>query len=151
MKIYLIALTEYSDVSGEGAKRYGGRWNLPGHPVLYGASSVAAGLLERLTIDPELFSSERYTLYSVMELQCDDGLIHRPATDELPGGWNAIPATRQSQVYGTKLILSGVLGFQVPSVVDVTSWNVVINPLAKEFNRVGWKVYPLSLDQRIVR
>lgn len=151
MKFFRIALSRYSDTSGEGAKRYGGRWNLPGHPVLYGSNSVAAALLERLTIDPELFSSERYKQYSVMEFECDDALIVKPRVDELPEGWNAIPHNQKTQVYGTRLLESGALGFQVPSVVDVTSWNVVVNPEAERFDEVKWKVYGLALDGRIVR
>ena len=151
MKIFRIARTEFCDVSGEGAKQFGGRWNLPGTPALYGCNSIAGALLERITIDPELFSSERYTLYSVMEFQCDDKLIYKPMHDELPMGWNTIPATKVSQEFGSSIFLSGKLCFEVPSVVDVTSYNFVINPLSNDFTKVSWKVYPLSLDQRIVR
>ncbi len=151
MKIFRIALREFCDASGEGAKQYGGRWNLPGYPALYGCNSVAAALLERLTIDPELFSSERYTLYSVMEFLCDDSLIYKPSVSELPKGWDAIPASRVSMEFGTRLIQSGTLCFEVPSVVDTTSHSYLINPLAKDFTKVHWQVYPLLLDQRIVR
>lgn len=151
MTIFRIARTEFCDVSGEGAKRFGGRWNLPGQPALYGCNSMAAAMLERLTIDPELFSSERYTLYAVMEFRCDDSLIYRPTLSDLPRGWDAIPATKISQEFGTNLIQTGLLCFEVPSVVDMTSYNFVINPLAKDFTKVNWKIYPLLLDQRIVR
>lgn len=151
MKIFRIACTEFCDTSGEGAKRYGGRWNLPGFPALYGCNNTAAALLERLTIDSELFSSNRYLLYSVMEFECHDSMIYRPALHELPPGWDAIPVTKTSQEFGTRLIQSGMLCFEVPSVVDRTSLNFIINPLAKDFVKVTWKVYPLRLDQRIVR
>lgn len=151
MRIFRVALTEFCDASGEGAKRYGGRWNLPGFPALYASSSVAAALLERLTIDPELFSSERYTLYAVMELQCDDSLIYAPSVKELPKGWDAIPATKVSMEFGTRSMQSGRVCVEVPSVVDTTSRNYLINPLVNDFSNVRWKVYPLRLDQRIVR
>lgn len=151
MKIFRIALSEFCDVSGEGAKRYGGRWNLPGYPALYGCSSVAAALLERLTIDSELFSSDRYMQYSVMEFQCEDSLLYTPSPTELPNGWDSIPFTKASQQFGTDQLVQGVLCFVVPSVVDITSFNAVINPTAKNFSKVRWKVYPLTLDQRIVR
>lgn len=151
MKIFRIARTEFCDVNGEGAKRFGGRWNLSGYPALYGCSSVAAALLERLTIDSELFSSERYTLYSVMEFQCADSLIYIPSLSELPKGWDSIPSTKSSQEFGTSFLKDGLLCFAVPSVVDITSLNFIINPLSKNFSKVTWKVYPLTLDQRIVR
>ena len=75
---YRIARTEFCDLKGEGAKQFGGRWNLPGYAAVYASSSVSSALLERLTIDPELFASERYVLYSVMEIDCPDVLIYRP-------------------------------------------------------------------------
>ncbi len=151
MKIFRIALTKFCDASGEGAKRYGGRWNLPGYPALYGCNTVAAALLERLTIDSELFSSERYMNYSVMEFQCDDFLIYMPEQSELPNGWDSIPFTKASQEFGTAQLKQGTLCFVVPSVVDVTSLNAVVNPTSNQFSKIRWRVYPLTLDQRIVR
>jgi RES domain-containing protein len=151
MKIFRIALTKFCDASGEGAKRYGGRWNLPGYPALYGCNTVAAALLERLTIDSELFSSERYMRYSVMEFLCDDSLLYIPIQKELPNGWDSIPFTKVSQEFGTAQLKQGTVCFVVPSVVDVTSLNAVINPTSNHFSKIRWKVYPLTLDQRIVR
>jgi RES domain-containing protein len=151
MIIYRLARTEFCDTSGEGAKRYGGRWNLPGHPALYGCNSVSAAMLERLTIDPELFAAERYVLYSVMEFSCPDEFIVRLDLKELPEGWNAIPASRVSMEFGTELLKQGTLCFEVPSVVDPSSFTLVLNPISKDFRKVKWKVYPLRLDQRIVR
>jgi len=120
MKVYRLALTQYCDLSGEGAKRYGGRWNLPGYPALYAGSSISASLFERLTIDPELLSSERYLLYSVMEFNIPESLIFIPKKEELPLDWNRIPAVRSSMEFGTNLLKSGMLCFGVPSVVDPT-------------------------------
>ena len=151
MKIYRLALTEYCDASGEGARLYGGRWNLPGFPVLYGSSSIASSLLERLTIDSELFSSERYVLYSIMEITIPDTKVYIPPFEKLPEKWDAIPPMRISQEYGTNLLKQGLLCFAVPSVVDRTSLNYIVNPLAEDFQLVSYKVYSLSLDQRIIR
>jgi RES domain-containing protein len=151
MKIYRIALTQYCDTSGEGAKLYGGRWNLPGNPAIYAGSSISVSLLERLTIDPELFSSERHILYSVMEITISDHLIFIPEMTDLPSNWNEIPAIRAAQEYGTNLLKSGILCFAVPSVVDPSSLNYVINPLSENFSLMESKVYPLELDKRIMR
>ncbi|HSF56125.1 MAG TPA: RES family NAD+ phosphorylase [Algoriphagus sp.] len=151
MKVYRIALTQYCDKSGEATKLYGGRWNLPGLPAIYAGASISASLLERLTIDPELFSSERYVLYSVMEINIPDDPIFIPEIAELPLGWDQIPSVRASQEYGTTLLKSGILCFAVPSVVDPTSLNFVINPLSENFPPIESKVYPLELDKRILR
>ena len=151
MIVYRIARTEYCDTSGEGAKLYGGRWNLPGYPVLYGCSTIASALLERLTVDPELFASERYVLYRIMEFNCPDKLIVKPVLNELPANWDSIPFNKATQEFGAKLIQSGVVCFAIPSVVDKTSLNFVINPLSGDFKKLTWKTYPLKLDKRIIR
>lgn len=151
MIIYRIARTEFCDTSGEGAKLYGSRWNLPGFPVLYGSTSIASALLERLTVDPKLFASERYVLYSIMELDYPDKLIKRPELRDFPKNWDAIPFTKSTQLFGTEIIRSGVVCFAVPSVVDKSSLNLILNPAAKEFKNISWKVYPLELDKRIIR
>lgn len=151
MKVYRIALTQYCDSSGEGAKLYGGRWNLPGNPAIYAGSNISVSLLERLTIDPELFSSERHVLYSVMEISIPDNLIFIPRMTDLPSDWNQIPAIRAAQEYGTNLLKSGIPCLAVPSVVDPSSLNYVINPLSQNFSMLESKVYPLELDKRVVR
>jgi len=151
MIIYRIARTEFCDLSGEGAKLYGGRWNFSGHPVLYASSTIASALLERLTVDPELFASERYILYSIMEFDCPGRLIKKISKNELPANWDAIPFTKSSQQFGTELIQSGIVCFEVPSVVDKTSFNYIINPLATNFSKITWEIYPLELDKRIIK
>lgn len=151
MKVYRLALTQYCDLSGESAKIYGGRWNRPGHPAIYAGASISASLLERLTIDSELLSSERYLLYSVMELNIPETLISFPKIEELPLDWNQIPAVRGSMEFGTKLLKTGILCFAAPSVADPSSLNFVINPLSVDFQSVTFIVYPLELDKRIIR
>jgi RES domain-containing protein len=151
MKAYRIALTPFCDTSGEGAKLYGGRWNSPGIPAVYASSSLSACLLERLTIDPELLSAERYLLYSVMEFTVPDELIFYPNQADLPLDWDHIPAIRASMEYGSNLLKSGITCFGVPSVVDRSSINFVLNPYSEFFQKVEVKTYPLTLDRRLVR
>ncbi len=151
MIIYRIALTEYSDMTGEGARLYGGRWNLQGEPTIYGSGSIAAALLERLTIDPELFSSNRYLLYSTIFIDCPDELILKIDLSKLPTGWDAIPAPTVSARYGSGLFAQNVFCFEVPSVVDTSSRNYVINPLNPLVKRLSIKTTSLKLDYRIIR
>lgn len=152
MRVYRIALTEYCDLSGEGARLYGGRWNLPGYAAIYAGGSVSVSLLERLTIDTELFASERQKLYSVMEIVVPSELIIHTALENLPQNWDATPPSSASQVFGRNMIKQGVLCFGVPSVVDKTSMNYLINPLANGFQEViNYQIYPFSLNRRIVK
>jgi len=69
----------------------------------------------------------------------------------LPANWDAIPFTKSSQQFGAELIQSGIVCFEVPSVVDKTSFNYIINPLASNFSKITWEIYPLELDKRIIK
>ncbi len=47
-KAFRIADRRFSPFDGFGAFRYGGRWNLPGHTVIYAAETYPGALLESL-------------------------------------------------------------------------------------------------------
>ncbi|MBY5949581.1 RES family NAD+ phosphorylase [Algoriphagus marincola] len=147
MNVYRIALNEYCDLSGEGAKRYGGRWNHVGIPAIYAGESISVSLLERLTIDSELFTSERYKLYSVMEIHLPEKLIYHVNRKDLPENWHQIPAPKSTKDLGSLLLNSPKLCFSTPSILDPSSLNFVINPLSKDFHLIESKTYPLSLAQ----
>ena len=86
-----------------------------------------------------------------MEILVPNELIFTPEEKDLPLGWNYIPSISASQKYGSDLLKSGNVCFTVPSVVDSSSLNYVINPLSEQFSQLEFKVYSLELDKRIVR
>lgn len=48
VRVYRVCRARYVRFDGEGAKRVGGRWNSPGHAVVYMARSIALAVLENL-------------------------------------------------------------------------------------------------------
>ena len=44
--VWRICRRPFADLSGEGARLYGGRWNAPGRPLIYAAESAALAVLE---------------------------------------------------------------------------------------------------------
>ncbi|HEY1934283.1 MAG TPA: RES family NAD+ phosphorylase [Acetobacteraceae bacterium] len=48
MRVWRLALGRFHELDGEGARLYGGRWNSPGVPVIYGATHLSLALLEQL-------------------------------------------------------------------------------------------------------
>jgi RES domain-containing protein len=86
-----------------------------------------------------------------MEFELPDNSIFKPHHKELPMGWDHIPALKASIEYGSNLLKSGILGFMVPSVVDPSSMNFVINPSSQDFKFIKYKTYPFQLDKRIIR
>ncbi len=45
---FRVVRREYADLSGEGARLYGGRFNPPGIPAVYASQSIALAVLEIL-------------------------------------------------------------------------------------------------------
>ena len=92
MLVYRIASEPFAaDLSGEGARLYGGRWNPCGIPVLYTSESVALAALELLVNVPPDFLGlgvfSRITIHVP-----DDVIIHLLETATLPAEWRAYPA-----------------------------------------------------------
>ncbi|HME06917.1 MAG TPA: RES family NAD+ phosphorylase [Bryobacteraceae bacterium] len=47
-RVYRVCRAVHARLDGEGAKRVGGRWNSPGHAVVYMAQSISLAVLENL-------------------------------------------------------------------------------------------------------
>lgn len=117
--------------SGEGARRFGGRWNSPGYAVVYTAQSQALAALEILV---HLDSENSLRNYVAIPVTIDESLIVRLETAKLPRNWRVYPAPRTTRLLGDEWIAeekSAVL--QVPSVIIPAESNYLLNPLHPDF------------------
>lgn len=124
-----------SDLSGQGAAIQGGRWNDKDVPVVYLGLSPAICCLETFVhaSGRPLFPMK----ITVFELPDDDGLYLRPAPQDLPQGWNSLPADRPSMDFGSRWLKAGEqLGLIVPSAVLPLEWNILLNPRHPAIARV---------------
>ena len=67
MLAWRLCRAPYADLLGDGARRFGGRWNSPGWPVVYAASNPALAVLEvrvHLDLPPELLPDD-YVLVTI--------------------------------------------------------------------------------------
>src|SRR5258708_4316802 len=67
MHAWRLCREPFADLTGEGARLHGGRWNAPGLPLVYTASTAALALLElRVPLDlpPELLPDD-YVLVTI--------------------------------------------------------------------------------------
>lgn len=67
MLAWRLCRAPFADLTGEGARRYGGRWNRPGRPIVYAASSAALAVLGvrvHLDLPPELLPDD-YRLLTI--------------------------------------------------------------------------------------
>jgi RES domain-containing protein len=122
----------WADLSGEGARLNGGRWNSPGRPVVYLSEEAALPPLEvlvHLDLPPDLLPPD----YVLMRVDLS------PLVWAAPDGWiESGPAEvldeRDSRGWGDRWIAEGrspVL--RVPSILVAESANLVVNvrhPLA---------------------
>lgn len=128
MLVYRIAKEQYAnDLSGYGAKLFGGRWNLIGTPCLYTSQSRALALLEySVIVNIDFMPSKLF--FSCIEIK--DDLIELVENKDLPKNWNAIPSSSSTKVFGSeKLNNSTSPILRLPSVVIPNEYNFIINPL----------------------
>jgi RES domain-containing protein len=119
------------DLSGEGAKRSGGRWNATGTPMVYTATSRALACLE--TVVHIAGSAPALPLNRYLVQIEVPAAIWRKATVLEPSrlvGWDALPASKTSIEWGSAWVRSNTeLLVLVPSVIVPDEMNVLINPL----------------------
>jgi len=135
---------------GEGAKKYGGRWNSPGHLVVYAAESRALALVEILV---HLESAEVLSRYVVFQVEIDEPYIADLAPRSLPENWRAEPAPKRLQTLGDDWIESGKSAvLRVPSVTISGEFNYLLNPLHPDFSKL--RIHgpeKFSIDKRLAK
>lgn len=140
-------------LSGEGARRFGGRWNRPGQAAVYTASSPSLALLEWVVnVDPSDAPAELVAI--AFELP-DDEPVTRYRADTLPRGWRSYPVLETVRGVGAAWLDAGqTVALVIPSAVlpltDET--NVVLNPEHAAMHRVTEaRRETISLDPRLFR
>jgi len=136
-------------LDGEGARRYGGRWNPPGVPMVYTAGSLALALLELLVqVDVDLMPGD---LVAIGIDVADRVRVRQLRAGQLPAGWDRHPAPDATQTLGAAWIASGETAlFAVPSAVVPQETNYLVNPAhadVRSFRILAPE--PLRLDPRL--
>lgn len=131
----------FADLTGHGARLYGGRWNGPGRPVLYLASTAALCVLEvRVHLDlPFDLLPDDYVLMTV-DL---DGLEIERAPDDV----------REPADFGDRWLGEARTPLlEVPSAIVTESANLLLNPIHPAAARVRIETMrPFTFDARLWR
>lgn len=137
MELFRITQEKFADdLSGNGSRLFGGRWNSEGFFALYTSSSRSLALLETLAHTPAKMLSAK--IYYLIALSVpDDQIAEKVSRANLPFGWDA-PDTRPSTKRIGDLFLQSkkVLLLDVPSVLMPEESNYVLNPVHEEMKRV---------------
>jgi RES domain-containing protein len=137
-----------SAFSGDGAFRYGGRWNSRGISVVYlgGNPSIAALEVVVNTDDPEDLPRIPYVLIPV---DFDETLVSRP--DKLPDDWNQDPPPPSAAAVGDAWVRSGKSAIlEVPSAVIPLERNYLLNPQHPDIHLISFREpEPFKFDSRL--
>lgn len=128
MQVYRISQTQYAkDLTGEGARLFGGRWNQPMVSCLYTSESRALALLE-YSVNVNIYEIRRALSFITYEI--DEKKIFKVEIADLPGNWKDTILPKQTQEFGTNLLLEQKIPIiKIPSVVISDEFNYLINPL----------------------
>lgn len=151
MECHRICRTAHRALDGEGARRYGGRWNSPGHPVVYASSTLALAALEYLV---HLDSSEvPPDLVAVRITIPDDLTIIELRVSSLPARWFRYPAPDRCREAGDAWLSAGRSAvLRVPAAPVPEEWNLLLNPRHPDFRRIRARVSrPFHFDPRLIR
>lgn len=120
---------------GEGAFRFGGRWNSRGTRILYTAASLSLAALEMLV---HLNDEEVLFAYSFAAVEFDESLI-LPVEEfrDLPKNWSASPPPLEIQKIGDEWVSSEAsVVLRVPTSVLPVEFNYLINVRHPEFSEI---------------
>lgn len=124
MDVWRLASGRYDPLSSEGARVAGGRWNSPGHQLVYTSESVALCVVEALVHITGAFPPD----YCAFRIDVPDRAIERLDTTRLKRTWTEdLGMTRA--IGDQWLQQARSVGLLVPSAVIPASANVLINPL----------------------
>lgn len=134
--------------SGEGARRFEGRWNSAGVRMVYCSESLALAALEILVhmqpiIPPIRFCAFRATWPARWTQRIEER--------DLPRGWDAQPAGSGSRQIGDQWVRRGEFAvLALPSVIVPLERTFLLNPQHSSFGKFQIEeLGPFRLDQRL--
>jgi RES domain-containing protein len=128
MTVYRLSRTRYArDLSGEGARLFGGRWNHKLIPCIYTSQSRSLAVLE-YTVNVNADDIPR--ALSMISIEIPDDNIFEPGEEILPGNWKEAPAPASTKDFGTRLLKKkNHLVIKIPSTIIPLEYNFILNPV----------------------
>lgn len=129
MQIWRICRAQFAAeaFSGSGARRFGGRWNSPGVPMVYSSSSLALAAIELFVhLEP---NQQPDDLVSIAAMLPEGEPGQRLEPNKLPRGWWKDDFAPLRAIGDKWIREKSSLAIAVPSAALRTEWNVLVNPL----------------------
>jgi RES domain-containing protein len=151
LTVWRIVTARFMDsaFSGEGARRYSGRWNHKGVPLVYTAASQSLAMLEMLVQDEPL----RARYFMIPAQIPPDMKVEWVHLDQLPPDWREHSALERLRTIGTAWatqLSSAILA--VPSAVVPAETNYLLNPRHSDFAKISLgEPQELVTDLRLIK
>lgn len=147
MIIYSLAIEQYKDdLSGSGAKLYGGRWNSGGIAALYTTENISLAVLEILVRTDISLVPPSYFLIKIEIPEIAGATIIRK--NKLKKNWKEdIEYTRWM---GNEFLRSSnSLLLKIPSAIIDEEHNFIINPSHSDFKKIKLSSHKFHFDKRL--
>jgi RES domain-containing protein len=145
------AIHQAAAFDGEGARRYGGRWNPKGRAVVYTAATLSLAALEILVhADGDLLAVE----FAAFAVDIPDAVpIESVVLDDLPARWgDEFPALICRRWGCAWLDRAETAVLAVPSAIIPAETNYLLNPAHPDFAKlVIGAPAPFAFDPRLYR
>lgn len=152
MRVWRICRAKFAGeaFSGEGARRFGGRWNSPGVPMVYASTSLALAAIELFVhLEP---NQQPDDLVAIAATLPEGEPAETLEPEKLPRGWwkNDYEPLR---AIGDKWIREKrSLALEVPSAALRMEWNVLVNPAHPAMAKIKIEApAPFRFDARMFR
>ncbi len=129
MRVWRICRARFAPeaYSGSGARRFGGRWNSPGVPMVYTSSSLALAAIELFVhLEP---AQQPDDLVAIAALLPEGEPAQRLDPAELPPRWWSDDFEPLRALGDRWVQEKSSLAIQVPSAALRMEWNILVNAL----------------------
>jgi RES domain-containing protein len=126
--ITLWRISNYLDLSGEGARGASGRWHTMGRPVVYLAENPASAMLERVVhLTDKNEEGILPSFFQLLQISVPDEILIKPLSTLAPIDWrDHFESTRP--IGDTWLASLETPLARVPSAIVPRTWNYLLNP-----------------------
>ncbi|MFN2323406.1 MAG: RES family NAD+ phosphorylase [Trueperaceae bacterium] len=138
MRVWRLVRPAFADAaaafSGEGARRFGGRWNSVGRAVVCTSEHLSLAALETLAhADRQRFARDLVAF----EVHLPSDLIAVLEDADVPANWRARPDAPAARAVGDAWLAAGShVALSVPSVLVPQERNLLLDPAHPRFTEV---------------
>jgi RES domain-containing protein len=151
MLVWRLCRRAHAAFDGEGARRFGGRWNHRGTALVYTSGDAALAVLEYfVNLEAEDAPGDLVLIHAEIP---ESVTIRDVRVEQLRGYWRTSPAPERLARIGTDWAAGKTIAvLSVPSAVVPVGRNYLLNPMHAEFAAITvGRPRPFTLDSRLLK